>query len=271
MVRNPMNPHQVSRISLDLTSVDCIVFWTKNPEKMLPKLDLIKDYPYYFQLTLNPYDISLEPDVPRKAAVVAAFKRLSDIIGPQRIIWRYDPILLNGTIDMEYHVRYFDVLAKKLQGYTSKCVISFIDSYRKADKAFKAKGIVQLDDEAKRLISQKVSVIAAGYGLTVETCAEEIDLNAFGIGHASCIDTDLIEAISGTRIIAKKDRNQRKACGCAVSVDIGAYDTCPHGCLYCYANASQDAVKRNTANHEADYPLLCSRLTELDKIYERRG
>ncbi|HEX3030198.1 MAG TPA: DUF1848 domain-containing protein [Clostridia bacterium] len=155
MVRNPMNPHQVSRISLDRASVDGIVFWTKNPENMLPKLDLIKDYPYYFQFTLNPYDISLEPRVPRKAAVIATFKRLSDIIGPQRIIWRYDPILLNGAVDIEYHEKYFGVLAKKLEGYTSKCVISFIDSYKKADEAFKAKGITELDDEAKRLISQK--------------------------------------------------------------------------------------------------------------------
>ncbi|HEX3030199.1 MAG TPA: DUF1848 family protein, partial [Clostridia bacterium] len=87
-----------------------------------------------------------------------------------------------------------------------------------------------------------------------------MDLSDLGIGHARCIDPDLIEAISGTRISARKDRNQRKACGCAASVDIGVYDTCPHGCLYCYANASLGIVKNNTARYDTDYPLLCSKL-----------
>lgn len=268
LVRNPMNLHQVSRISLKGEVVDCIVFWTKNPENMLPKLSLIKDYQYYFQFTLNPYDFAFETCVPRKTIVIDTFKRLSDIIGPQRVIWRYDPIILNGAIDVGYHEKYFEVLAKKLHKHTSKCIISFVDNYKKTDKVFKAHGVHEIDDEKKRIIARKISDVARNYNLKVEMCAEDIDLIEMGIGHAKCIDPALIESLSAVRLDPRKDGNQRKACGCVASIDIGAYNTCTHGCLYCYANYSKESVKRNIANYDIGSPLLCSKLTELDRVIE---
>lgn len=266
MVRNPMNLHQVKRVSLTVEDVDCIVFWTKNPSYMLSGLNQLKDYKYYFQFTLNPYNTALETNVPRKAVVIDTFRKLSDIIGPQRVIWRYDPIILSGSIDASYHEKYFEVLANKLHKYTSKCIISFVDRYKKIERTFNKLGIQDINEIDKRNIVKGLAGVAGSYGLKLETCAEDIDLTDLGVGHARCIDPVLIENVLGVKTDYKKDRNQRSACGCAASVDIGAYNTCTHGCVYCYASFSTDSVKRNTAKYDMASPMLCSRLTDKDRV-----
>ena len=270
LVRNPFNMSQVSRISLKKDVVDCFVFWTKNPEKMLPELDLIRDYPYCFQFTLNPYGSELERNVPDKTKVIDTFIRLSDKIGPKRVIWRYDPVIINKTYGVDKHEEGFDKLAGKLHSHTSKCIISFVDYYKKTDKAFKANDIAELQEEKTRETAKKISAIAGTYGMKIETCAEQIDLSEYGIGHARCIDPDLIEEITGTSIEHKKDANQRKSCGCIPSVDIGTYNTCRHGCMYCYATYSKKSVERNHADYDVNSPLLCSKLKTEDKILERK-
>ncbi len=270
LVRNPFAAGQVSRISLKREKVDCFVFWTKNPEKMLPDLDLIKDYPFYFQFTLNPYGMEFERNVPDKTRVSDTFLRLSDKLGPKRVIWRYDPVIINDAFSVERHEECFGKLADKLCAYTSKCIISFVDYYKKIDKAFKTNAIQELQEEKIKEAAKKISVIGNTYGLKLETCAEKTDLWEYGIGHACCIDPELITEITGTPVRYKKDANQRKECGCAASVDIGAYNTCIHGCLYCYATYSKASVDRNRAGYDPDSPLLCSSLKITDKITDRR-
>ena len=96
LVRNPMNYHQVSKISLSPAVVDGIVFWTKNPLPMMTRLDELREYPYYFQFTLTPYGKEMEPGLPsKKAVLIPVFRELSRKLGPDRLVWRYDPILLN--------------------------------------------------------------------------------------------------------------------------------------------------------------------------------
>ena len=131
-VRNPRNPHQVSEIPLSPDVIDGIVFWTKNPIPMLPYLDRLRDYPYYFQFTLNPYGTDIERNVPSKNnIVIPAFQRLSSEIGKARVVWRYDPILLTEKYSMEYHITYFRLLADRLADYTEKCtVLSLIHIYK---------------------------------------------------------------------------------------------------------------------------------------------
>jgi len=266
LVRNPMNMHQVSKIDLNRDAVDCIVFWTKNPEKMYPNLHLLQDYQYYFHFTINPYDFEIEQSVSRKASIIHIFKRLSDRIGSNRVIWRYDPILLNQKMDVPYHIKYFDILAAKLHGYTHKCIISFVDFYRKAEKNLNHLGVCRIDDQQKRDLAGTLVQIAKSYHLKIEACAEDLDLCAYGLEQAKCVDPILIEELLGEKIWAPKDRNQRKSCGCLASVDIGAYNTCVHGCLYCYANYSQEAVQRNIKNYDENSPLLCSKLSKEDKV-----
>ncbi len=269
LVRNPMNLRHVSRIDLSPDAVDGIVLWTKDPSPMLGRLDALKDYPYYFQFTLTAYDTDVEANLPPKPVLADVFRKLSDSVGPERVIWRYDPILLNRRYTEEYHLRCFEWLARRLAGYTEKSIISFIDFYPKIAAAVRALGITPVPDEQKRRLAKCLAEIAFAHGLGMETCAEAIDLSDLGIGHARCIDDSLLSRIAGRPVSARKDRNQRPACGCAESVDIGAYNTCPHGCRYCYANHSFAAATKNRTVYDADAPLLCSHLEEGDTVHER--
>jgi hypothetical protein len=256
LVRNPMNVHQVSEISLNLELVDCIVFWSKNPRPMLDKLHLLDAYPFYFQFTLNSYTQDIETGLPRKREIIDTFKALSDKIGAHRVLWRYDPILLNETYTVAYHVENFGKIARALKGYTEKVTISFIDFYSKIAKSLAPFRIMQTSDDDKRTIARHLSGIAYENGFLMDTCAEDIDLEGFNITHARCIDDRLIERITGCKLKVEKDKTQRLLCGCAASVDIGAYNSCSNGCLYCYANYSHTVVAENRAKHNPLSPLL---------------
>lgn len=269
-VRNPMNTHQVSKIKLSPDVVDCIVFWTKNPKPMLDKLTLLKDYRYYFQFTLTSYGKDVEENVPLKSdEVIDTFQKLSCAIGRERVIWRYDPIFFNEKYSADYHLRYFEKLARRLRDYTEKCTISFIDDYPRIRRSMASLNIQAMSSPQKLQIAGSMAKIADENGLQIDTCSEAIDLSKFGITHAKCIDDALIERIIGCPIIAEKDKNQRLECGCAASIDIGAYDTCQNGCRYCYANHSRKAAGNNPSKYHAFSPLLCSSLGEGDRIFER--
>jgi hypothetical protein len=225
-IRNPMNIHQISKVSLDPDIVDCIVFWSKNPKPMLDKLQLIKDYACYFQFTLNPYDEDIETRLPSKTEILETFKKLSDIIGPERIIWRYDPVLLNKKYTAAYHIDKFYEFAKKLKGYTGKATFSFIDFYKKITENIKSLGIDEISNEAKKTIADSFSKIASENNLLIDTCAEDIDFSKYNITHARCIDDRLIAKITGYNPDVEKDKNQRLECGCVGSIDIGEYNSC---------------------------------------------
>jgi DNA repair photolyase len=267
LVRNPMNVHQVSEITLMPDTVDCIVFWSKNPRPMLDKLHLLDDYPFYFQFTLNSYTTDIETGLPRKSEIIETFKALSDKIGAHRVIWRYDPILLNQTYTIAYHAENFGKIARALKGYTEKVTISFIDFYAKIAKNIKALHITQMNDDDKRHIAKDLSGIARENGFSMDTCAEDIDLSEFSIDHARCIDDRLIKRIINCNLKIEKDKTQRLTCGCVAAVDIGAYNSCPNGCLYCYAN--YNAITKNRTNHNPLSPLLIGKLLPSDLCKKR--
>lgn len=269
-VRNPMNIHQVSKITLSPDVIDCIVFWSKNPKPMLPRLYELKDYMYYFQYTINPYDKGIEGGVPKKEGVINTFKELSDKIGPKRVIWRYDPILLTEKMDMEYHIRYFTEIAKRLQGYTETCVISFVDLYKKTQTNLQGTQARELSFNEMLELAAKLFIVARQYGITIQTCAEEIALETVGIKHGKCIDNALIEDLLGLKLVVSKDPNQRKECGCVQSIDIGEYNTCAHGCRYCYANFKESVVAQKRALHDPKSPLLVGNLGPNDIVSERK-
>lgn len=269
-VRNPMNPHRISEVSLSPDVVEGIVFWTKNPTHMLNRLDLLKDYTYYFQFTLNPYSSDVEKNVPSKSEVIIpTFQKLSSAIGKERVIWRYDPILLSEKYTLQYHIKYFRKLCDKLTDYTEKCTISFIDIYKNIHQQISSLGITALShDQIEELMGQ-FSEIAKDHGIYIDTCAEEIDLDQFGIKHASCIDAHRLERIGNYKLNIKRDPNQRAACSCVASVDIGAYNTCKNGCVYCYANFNQALVNNCFDKHNAASPLLYGEVSTDDVIRPR--
>ncbi len=270
-VRNPMNPRQVSRIALNPEVVDCIVFWTKNPEPMLERLEELGDYAYYFQFTLTGYGVDIECGVPHKRErMIPIFRRLSEKIGSRRVIWRYDPIFFTAKYSPSYHLRAFGQIAEALKGYTDKCVISFVDSYTKNRKALAGLGAYELEAPSMLDFAAQLGRMAGESGMSIGSCAEAIDLTQCGIAHNSCIDKKTVEEIIGCGIDVGKDRNQRPECGCVESVEIGTYDTCKNGCLYCYANSSRSNVLLACGRYDPDSPLLCGRITEEDKVSERK-
>lgn len=270
-VKNPVNPKQISKVSLSPDVVDCIVFWSKNPEPMLNELKDLSNYKYYFQFSITPYSKDVECNLPNKGnSIIPTFRRLSDMIGPEKVIWRYDPILVNGTYTIGYHIKYFEAMAKRLSGYTEKVTISFLDYYTKISRALTAIGVKDITEEDKHKIAGEFSKIADYYNLRIDTCAEDIDLSAYGIGHAKCIDDKLIERILQTAVSVDKDKNQRQACGCVSSIDIGAYDTCMNGCRYCYANNSDKTIKNKINKYDVNSPLLCDEVKEDDIVKSRK-
>jgi len=233
MVRNPFNGQQIRRISLSPPDVDCFVFWTKNPGPMMAGLDEIKVYPYYFLFTLNGYEKSIEKSLPPKSTLIDTFAQLADKLGKDRVIWRYDPVLLTPYCDINYHINNFADFARRLSGYTEKCIFSFFEPYAKAMRRLKPYGVMLPSDQEKEYIAGCLAQIARDYGIVLQSCAA--NYQEIGIAPARCIDPELICSISGKTPESKKDKYQRKSCGCVSSVDIGVYNTCQHECVYCYA------------------------------------
>ncbi len=270
-VRNPMNAHQVSKISLSPDVVDCIVFWTKNPEPMLDRLDELIDYKFYYQFTLTGYAKDIEANVPhKKEKMIPVFQKLSKKIGKEKVIWRYDPIIFTEKYTPEYHLKAFKQIATALRGYTSKCVISFVDEYAKNKKNMDLLATYDLGGNELISFARKISVIAKENGITLGSCAEKIDLSECDIAHNCCIDKELIESIIGCKLEVGKDKNQRQECGCVESVEIGTYNTCRNGCKYCYANYSQESVERNCNQYNFESPMLCGVVGDGDKVTDRK-
>lgn len=268
---NPYNPKQVKSFSLRQEEVDAFVFWTKNPRPFFKHLDLIDGmgYNYLFHFTLNDYPADFEPGVPSISQRIDAFKELSGRIGPKRVVWRYDPVILSSLTPPEYHLEKIAALAWELASYTERLVISFLDFYdkvrRKLNRLTESKGVRfedWLDSANSELLEQfaaRVAALAKENGIQTFTCCEALDLRQYGILPGSCIDGALLNEVFGLNKRWKKDPAQRKYCRCAVSVDMGVYDTCRAGCVYCYAAGGAGAVTKTVKQHFPDSPALIGR------------
>ena len=258
LVRNPVNRKQISKIPLSPEFVECIVFWTKNPLPLLPELETIDQlgYKYYFQFTLTSYNKTIEPNVPKKTILIDSFKKLSYKIGKEKVIWRYDPILISDVFHYNYHLEWFHYMAEQLSGYTDKCIISFLDVYKKCERNMKEIALAKVSQKDRTSLAGELASISKSFGIVMASCAEDIDLSSIGISHGKCIDDSLISKINHRTIEIEKDKNQRDACGCVKSIDIGAYNCCKHNCVYCYANYSRNAVESNTVLHDPSSPLI---------------
>lgn len=268
---NPFNANQVQYVSFKKTRL--FVFWSKNPKPLmryLPKIDEM-EINYYFQFTINDYEKeNLEPNVPSLQKRIETFKKLSEKLGKERVIWRYDPLILSDSLSVDALIDRIAPIADQLSGFTEKLVISFADiqEYRKVQNNLsKAISYKDFTPELMREFAEKLSVANNQWGLKIATCAEDIGLDQYGVEHNRCIDDKLM-----VRLFSKdtalmnflgyepslfdeaswdyfKDKGQRKQCGCMVSKDIGMYNTCSHFCAYCYANASKVAVQNNLQKH----------------------
>ncbi len=286
-VPNPFNPEQVTRVSLAAEDVDVIVFWTRNPRPLFPYLDELdqRGYRYYFQYTLMNNPRLIDPASPALPAARDTFRRLADHVGPQRVIWRYDPIVLSEKTPPDFHRQVYRQIAGDLRGYTRRSVISLMDVYartRKRLEAMAAEGASLLPGASHSMVTgawrqppaasvpqdgspmqgwvgdlmSDLAVVAGENAMEIVRCAEEMDLRDYGIRPGKCVDDEYIYQTFGLAVSSAKDPNQRKACGCVVSKDIGMYDSCLFGCQYCYATSSFARSRANYLRHDPDAPVL---------------
>lgn len=271
LTRNPYNANQVSRICLLPENVDAIVFWTRNPKMLMTHLDELDQlgFKYYFQYTITGYPRLLEKTVPRPQKAIQTFIELSDKIGSDKVIWRYDPILLSNIVDINEHKRVFNKIASMLEGRTKKVIISFSDFYKKTIKNLSAiDGLDYFDITSNETILNDLvshmAETAKKYNMRIETCSEYVDLSKLGIGHAKCIDGELINSLFNISVDKGKDMSQREDCGCIKSVDIGSYNTCLHECAYCYATFNNKTVHANKSKHDPKSPFLIGGIDGVD-------
>ena len=271
LARNPMNHGQVSRISLSPDVIDCIVFWTKNPAPLLPYLyEIGERFPFYFQFTLNAYGRDVEPNVPPLGERLETLQTLSRKIGRERIVWRYDPVLLSPSYTQNWHIARFAELAREIAPYAGRSVFSFLDFHPKIAKGLRAIEGRVCEEAEMNALAKAFGETARENGLPIAACAEAGDYSAYGVEWSRCVDPELIGRLTGRSIRAAKDKNQRRECGCVESVDVGAYNTCRHGCRYCYANFSAESTSARISRHDEASPLLVGQLEPGDKVTERK-
>ena len=264
-VRNPYNEHQISCYKLLPELVDCILFCSKNPAPLLPYIDKLNDFHIYFHVTITPYGADAEPKVPEYTFAAQSLKSLSKIIGRKNVVWCYDPIFIFKQYDVDFHIRHFAEIAEILCGSVDICVISFLDKYEKVKRNFP----LAMPPNSKEItaLAKQFSKIASHYNIRLQTCAEMADLSEFGIFRTPCLTPQILSRITGKNTICSGSaKNLRENCGCLAWRDIGAYDTCPHGCRYCYANNNLAAAVQNYRQHDPASPILCSKITDEDKI-----
>ena len=278
------NPFNGTSLYISFKETRAVVFWTKNPKPMFKHLDFLDEHVknYYFQFTLNDYDQEgFEGKVPRLANRINTFKELSDRLGKDRVVWRFDPLLLTKNIDVKELLSRLENIGDELHTYTSKLVFSFADIsiYKKVESNLRKENIEYIEFAPDTMIefAQGLNKLNEKWNLELATCAEKFDLNKYGIIHNKCVDDDLmiklfhhdkelmkflgVEFIESTlfdttegieKTKKMKDKGQREACGCIMSKDIGEYNTCPHECVYCYANTSKEIAIQNYKLHTAN-------------------
>ncbi|WP_352426170.1 DUF1848 domain-containing protein [Aminomonas paucivorans] len=256
---NPFNPHQVSRIDLSPEAVTCLVLWTRNPGPLLARLPWLeaRGYRFLVQATHLGYPRELEPRLLPPHRALGLLRTLGDRLGPDRTLWRYDPVLLSHATDPSWHRRRFSALCAALAGRVGGVTLSFLDRYPRTERRLRALRGTSLEpwcperaEEARGPLARDLGEIAAGFGLEARSCAET-GLEPWGILPGACIDGERIARLWGVPVPRGRDRNQRPGCRCAPSRDLGAYDTCPGGCAYCYALSSPERALGRFARGEA--------------------
>ena len=268
LVRSPYDEHLLTRYSLTPDVVDLIGFCTKNPTPMLPHLELLRPFGQYWYVTITPYGRDIEPNVPDKRTALETVCRLSDAVGPHRVGWRYDPILVSPEWTVERHIRCFEKMAAILAGATETAVISFIDLYGKTRRNFPEARAVSRED--RLALGEAMAGIARSHGMTLRPCAEGNALSAFGADCRGCMTVAMYERALGRRLRVPVGASARKECACYLGGDIGAYSTCGHLCRYCYANTDARAVRENMKRHDPASPLLIGRPGPGDHIHQAR-
>lgn len=264
-VRNPYYEKQVSRIYFE--DVDAFVFCTKNPIPLLPFLHQIEK-PILFHITLTAYHHDVEVNVIDKKKIIESIKQLSSLISQEFIYVRYDPIFVNEKYTVEYHIKAFERLCECLDGFVKHIIISFLDDYKNVRHHQKDLKVKELQENDIERIGKAFGESARKHGMSVQTCAEELNLTEYGFIQSDCMSKEIMFNLTGKMF--KKGNIRGNQCGCVKTADIGVYNSCPHRCRYCYANYEEKRIQWNMKNHDKNSSLLIGHLKEDDVIKVRK-
>ena len=269
---NPFGGGKRIVVSLKPEDVICFVFWSKNFQPFLEPLKVIDHMGYgsMFHFTITGLPKDFERHLVERKMAVHTLKEMSQRYSPKHIIWRYDPIIISDLTDAQFHLKNFQSLASELEGYVQRCFFSYVAMYGKVKRNFKRleeeKGVcvTDPDDETKKALAGELAQMAEGYGIKMHTCCGDF-LISDKIKKAHCVDGDLIRALFPADDVKLKAKPTREECGCTQSRDIGTYDTCSHGCVYCYANMNKDKALRAYESHDEDSAFLGYSRSQSDK------
>ncbi len=269
-VRNPLFPHKVSRYRLDPSVVDCIVFGSKDYTPLLPHIDSITNrYGVYCFYTITAYGTDLEPNVPDVDESIETLLALSRAVGPNRVAWRYDPVLLNATYTLDVHIETFSHIAQRLRGAIDRCVFGFVEQRTKISKAIP--DLTTLTRERKTDLARELGAIASREGIVLQTCCESGNYEAFGIKQDGCVMLPTLGQANNCQFRLLKHQGTKPKCRCYDNRDIGMYNTCPNGCRYCFAIDSPEDARRNYRDHDPNSPLLVGTIRPDDEVKEAKA
>ena len=273
------NPYGGQTMTVDLRpeAVDGFVFWTRNIGPFRPALDAVGrlGLPFVVQMTVTGYPRALETSVTETDAAIAALRAVAEAFGPRAVVWRYDPILITDLTSAPWHAANFRRIAAALAGATDEVVVSFAEIYRKTARnlaaAARSHGFAwhRPDPEAQHALLADLSAVAGDCGMTLTLCTQP-ELAGAAYPPARCVDAQRLSDIA-QRPISSRQKGNRPGCLCAESRDIGAYDTCPQGCVYCYAVQNRDRARRVFRAHDPDSPSLAVTPMEAVTLDAKKG
>jgi len=262
-------------VSLKPGDVICFVFWSKNYEPFIDKLKIIEDmgYNFYFNYTITGLPHEFECNLVKPEAAIDTLKKLSHMYSPKHINWRYDPIIISDTTDYKFHLENFENMASTFEGYVERCYFSYAIQYGKVKRnfdKFQNEHNIKITDPDKDFrvkLANELADIAARYGIKMLTCCGDYLISP-KIGKAHCVDGKIIEELFYKNGSKHHEKPTRKECGCTESTDIGTYDTCSHGCIYCYANVNKTKAYSRFERHNKNAAFLGYTKAESDKWIE---
>lgn len=264
-VRNPYYPEIVYRYDLSPDKVDFLLMCSKNYRPILKYIDELNEkYRLICHYTITPYGKDIEPNVLGINETIDTLIKLSKKIGKEKVIWRYDPLLLTKRYDVAHLIRGFEYIASKVSNYINKVVFSFVEVYKKLEINFPE--LIPFTIEEKEQLLTKLGEIAKKYNLKIQTCGCSEDYTRFGINISGCTTLSFLEDTYGIKYKDKREGKLREGCNCLITRDIGMYSTCLNGCKYCYANKSYKNAVLINKYHDPNSPMLIGNIKENDVI-----
>lgn len=263
--RNSLFPNSVRKYELIPEKVDCLIFGSKNYAPVLDRIEEITNkFTTYFYYTITAYGKDVEPGVPSIDENIDTLIKLSNVVGKQKVAWRFDPILLTEKYTVEKNIETFEYIISKIYKYIDRCIFSFVEMYKKHEINFPE--LIPLNEKEKDYIAKNIGRIAKKYNIVLQTCGPEENYKKYGIQTSACVTLDILGKANNVVFRKLKHKGFRKGCHCIESRDIGAINSCPNGCKYCYANKNNKLALENYKLHNEDSPLLIGHLKDTDRL-----